>query len=95
MKLTNDEVKHIARLARLELTDEEVIKFGEQLSGILGNAKMLEEIDTAGIEPIAQITGLKNVTFADEPQPCDLADQLLGQSPMPIQDHMIRVKNVF
>ncbi|MFH0837951.1 MAG: Asp-tRNA(Asn)/Glu-tRNA(Gln) amidotransferase subunit GatC [Patescibacteria group bacterium] len=95
MKLTSDEVKHIARLARLRLTDEEVAKFGEQLSGILSNARMLEEIDTSNVEPIAQITGLRNVTFADEVQPCDLADKLLGQSPMPIQDHMIKVKNVF
>ena len=95
MKLTSDEVKHIAKLARLKLSDEEVEKFGEQLSGILSNAKMLEEVDTSNVEPIAQITGLKNVTFADEAQPCDLADKLLEQSPMPIQDHMIKVKNVF
>jgi len=95
MKLTNDEVKHIAKLARLNLTDQEIEKFGEQLSGILSKAKMLEEVDTTGVEPIAQITGLRNVTFADEVQPSDLADKLLAQSPMPIQDHMIKVKNVF
>ena len=95
MKLTTEEVKHIARLARLTLTDAEVEKFGEQLSGILSNAKMLEEIDTTNVEPIAQITGLRNVTFADKPEPCDLADKLLEQSPMPIQNHMIKVKNVF
>ncbi|MBN2306363.1 Asp-tRNA(Asn)/Glu-tRNA(Gln) amidotransferase subunit GatC [Candidatus Peregrinibacteria bacterium] len=95
MKLTSDEVKHIAKLARLELSDEEVKKFGEQLSGILSKAKMLEEIDTSKVEPIAQITGLKNVTYKDEVQSCDLADKLLEQSPMPIQDHMIKVKNVF
>ncbi|MBU0705979.1 Asp-tRNA(Asn)/Glu-tRNA(Gln) amidotransferase subunit GatC [Patescibacteria group bacterium] len=95
MKLTGDEVKHIAKLARLRLTDEEVAKFGEQLSGILSNARMLEEVDTSNVEPIAQITGLRNVTFTDEVQPCDLADKLLEQSPMPLQDHMIKVKNVF
>ncbi len=95
MNLTNDEVKHIARLARLKLSDEEVDKFGQQLSGILSNAKMLEEVDTSNVEPIAQITGLKSVTFADEEAPCDLAEKLLEQSPMPIQDHMIKVKNVF
>jgi len=95
MKLTSDEVKHIAKLARLELSEEEINKFGEQLSDILGNAKMLEEVDTSKVEPIAQITGLRNVTFADKAEPCDLADKLLEQSPMPIQDHMIKVKNVF
>lgn len=95
MNLTNDEVKYIARLARLKLTDDQVEKFGEQLSGILSNAKMLEEVDTENVEPIAQITGLKNVTFEDKAKPCDLADKLLEQSPMPKQDHMLKVKNVF
>ena len=95
MKLTKDEVKHIAKLARLELTDEEVDKFAGQLSELLSSFKMLEEIDTSDVEPIAQITGLKNVTFEDKEQPCNLADKLLEQSPMPLQDHMIKVKNVF
>lgn len=95
MKLTGDEVKHIAKLARLKLSDEEVGKFGEQLSGILSNAKMLEEVDTSKVEPIAQITDLKNVTFEDKAKPCDLADKLLEQAPMPKQDHMLKVKNVF
>lgn len=95
MKLTSDEVKHIAKLARLELSEAEIDKFGTQLSEILGSAKMLDEVDTTNVEPIAQITGLRSVTFADEAEPCDLADKLLEQSPMPIQDHMIKVKNVF
>ena len=95
MKLTSDEVKHIAKLARLELSEEEIEKFGQQLSDILSQAKMLEEVDTSNVEPIAQITGLRNVTFKDEIQPSGLADKLLGQSPMPIQDHTIKVKNVF
>jgi len=95
MKLTAEEVKHIAKLARLELTDEEVDKFAVQLSEILSNAKMLDEIDTEGVEPISQTTGLQSVSFADEAEECTMADALLEQSPMPIQDHMIKVKNVF
>ncbi len=95
MKITTEEVKHIAKLARLELTDTEVDKFAEQLSGILSNAEMLDEVDTEGVEPIAQITGLKSVSFKDEVDEKGLADKLLEQSPMPIQDHMIKVKNVF
>ncbi len=95
MKLTSDEVKHIAKLARLKLTDEEVDKFGTQLSDILTNAKMLDEVDTSNVEPVSQTTGLQNVTFSDVEEPCDLADKILEQSPMPIQDHMIKVKNVF
>jgi len=95
MKLTQEEVRHIAKLARLGLTDEEVNMFGEQLSGILEHAKMLEEVDTEGIEPIAQITGLQSVTFEDKVEPCNLADALLEQSPMPKEGHMLKVKNVF
>lgn len=95
MKLTHDEVKHIAKLARLGLSEDEIEKFSVQLSDILSNAAMLDEVDTEGVEPIAQITGLQNVSFSDGPRPCELADKLLKQSPMPIEGHMIKVKNVF
>jgi aspartyl-tRNA(Asn)/glutamyl-tRNA(Gln) amidotransferase subunit C len=95
MKLTSDEVKHIAKLARLKLSEDEINKFGDQLSGILTNAKTLDEVDTSNVEPIAQITGLRNVTFEDKEEPCALADKLLEQSPQQIQDHMIKVKSVF
>jgi aspartyl-tRNA(Asn)/glutamyl-tRNA(Gln) amidotransferase subunit C len=95
MKLTRDEVKHIAKLARLELREDEIEKFSRQLSDILSHAKMLDEIDTENVEPIAQITGLKNVIFKDEPAPCGFTDKLLDESPQEIKDHMIKVKNVF
>ena len=95
MQLTNDEVRHIAKLARLGISDEEVGKFSRQLSDILGHAKMLEEIDTSNVEPIAQITGLKDVFFEDAVKNCDISDALLEQSPMPKQDNMLKVKNIF
>jgi len=95
MQLSSDEVRHIAKLARLGLTDEEVEKFSHQLSDILSHAKMLDEVNTEGVESIAQITGLKDVFFEDKVEKCDLADALLEQSPMPKQDHMLKVKNVF
>lgn len=95
MKLSSEEVKKIAKLAKLELSDAEVDKFALQLSDILTYAKMLDEVDVTDVEPIAQITGLKNVSFADKPERCELADKLLAQSPMPKQDHMIKVKSIF
>jgi len=95
MKLTQDDVQKIAHLARLKLSDEEVEKFSHQLSDILNYAKMLDEVDTSNVEPISQITGLQNVTFKDEVKNCEYTDELLEQSPMPIQDHMIKVKNIF
>ena len=95
MQLSSDEVKHIAKLARLGISDDEVNKFSSQLSDILGHAKMLNEVDTNSVEPIAQITGLKDVFFKDEVKDCKCSDKLLEQSPMDIQDNMIKVKSVF
>lgn len=94
MKLTQDDVRKIAHLARLKLTEEEVEKFTHQLSDILDHAKMLDEVDTSGIEAVSQITGLQNITFEDEVKNCEYSDELLEQSPMPIQDNMIKVKNI-
>jgi aspartyl-tRNA(Asn)/glutamyl-tRNA(Gln) amidotransferase subunit C len=95
MQLTKDEVKHIAKLARLDISDDEIEKFSKQLSDILSHAKMLDEVDTDNVEPIAQITGLKNITHKDEEKGCEFTDGLLAQSPQDIQGHMIKVKNVF
>ncbi len=95
MSLSKEEVKHIAKLARLEMTDEETDRFSSQLSAILENAKMLDEVDTDNVEPIAQITGLENVQFKDEVKECDHTDELLGQTPNGTEDRMIKVKNVF
>jgi aspartyl-tRNA(Asn)/glutamyl-tRNA(Gln) amidotransferase subunit C len=95
MQLSDEEVRRIAKLARLELTEDEVKKFSHQLSDILGHAKMLDEVDTGGVEPIAQITGLKDVFFKDERKDCNFSDKLLTQSPQRIEDNMIKVKSVF
>lgn len=95
MQLSHEEVRKIAKLARLGLTDAEVAKFSVQLSDILSHAKMLEEVDTSKVEPAAQITGLGNVLFKDEVVPCDKAEALLAQSPQQIQDNLIKVKSVF
>ena len=95
MQLSHDEVKHIAKLARLGLTDKEVEKFSVQLSDILSHAKMLVEVDTSKVEPVAQITGLQDVFYEDRRKDCVYMDELLAQSPQKIQDHMIKVKSVF
>jgi len=95
MQLSNDEVKRIAKLARLELKEEEIEKFSKQLSDILTHARMLDEVSTDGVEPIAQITGLENISFSDKKKGCEFTDKLLEQTPQSVQDHMIKVKNVF
>lgn len=101
MKLTKDQVKHVAALARLGIEEKEVEKFQTQLSGILDYVEQLNEVNTDNIEPTAQVTGLKNIMRSDETvQPGDsapLADpaDLLGCSPLPIDKNQIKVKNVF
>lgn len=101
MKLTRDQVLHIATLARLGLTEEEIVKLQSELSGILSYVEQLGEVDTKDVLPTAQVTELTNVSRADEvldsKGPHALADPaaLLACSPLPIERNQIKVKNVF
>lgn len=101
MQLSDDDVRKIALLARLGLSDDEVRKFGPQLQNILGYVEKLQEIDTDGVEPTAQVTGLTNVKRDDKVarlgDPEFLADPkaLLECSTLPKQDNQIKVKSVF
>jgi aspartyl-tRNA(Asn)/glutamyl-tRNA(Gln) amidotransferase subunit C len=77
MAITRDEVLHVARLARLALTEEEISKFQEQLSAILEAVGKVDELDLADVEPTAHPLDLSNVWAADEPMPSlDLEDAL-------------------
>lgn len=71
MSLSKEEVLHIAKLARLTLTDAELEKYARQLSGILEYVDKLKEVDVAGVEPTAQVTGLDNVWRNDAVVGCD------------------------
>jgi len=65
-ELTRDDVLKLARLARLDLADEEVEAFRKELSAILGYVAQLDDADATGLEPTTQVTGLKNVMREDE-----------------------------
>ncbi|MBA4336648.1 Asp-tRNA(Asn)/Glu-tRNA(Gln) amidotransferase GatCAB subunit C [bacterium] len=92
--LSEDDVKHIAKLARLKLSDEEIKKFSGQLSGIFKYVEQLDEVNTDGLEETSQVTGLKNVTQADEiSTKCD-GNALLLCSPLPKERKQILVKSV-
>ena len=67
MAITRDEVLHVARLARLELTDDEIDKFTEQLSAILEAVAKVSELDLSDVEPTAHPLDLVNVWADDEP----------------------------
>jgi len=66
MALTAAEILHVAKLARLNLTKEEVEKFRSQLSKVIAHIKGLSEVDTTGVEPTSQTTGLINVLREDK-----------------------------
>jgi aspartyl-tRNA(Asn)/glutamyl-tRNA(Gln) amidotransferase subunit C len=69
MKLSREEVLHIARLARLGINEAEVEKFREQLSNILENFEALKKVDTTDVPPTAQSIDLQSVMREDEVAP--------------------------
>ncbi len=69
--LTKEQIKHIANLARLELTAAEETKYGKQLSAVLDYVNKLAEVDTDKVSTTAQIGGLVNVWRTDEVKPWD------------------------
>ncbi len=81
MKLSPQEVKHVASLARLGLSDEEVVRIGDQLSSILEHIAVLERVDTSSVTPTAQVTSLSNVFRADEVTPSLSRDAILANAP--------------
>ncbi len=81
MKLSREEVSHIALLARLGLNETEVDKFREQLSNILESFEALQQIDTSGIPPTAQSIALQNVVKDDEVATSLPQAQVLANAP--------------
>ena len=81
MKLSREEVLHIARLARLGLTEADVDTLREQLSNILENFEVLQEVDTSNIPPTAQSIALQNVVSDDEVSPSLPQNQVLANAP--------------
>jgi aspartyl-tRNA(Asn)/glutamyl-tRNA(Gln) amidotransferase subunit C len=79
--ITRDEVLHVARLARLELSDEEVERFQEQLNAILEAVGKVSELDLSDVEATAHPLDLVNVWADDEPRPCLPVDEALANAP--------------
>ena len=81
MKLSREEVLHIALLARLGLTDEEVDRLSEQLSNILENFEILQQVDTTDVPPTAQSIALQNVVSDDAIAPSLPSNEVLANAP--------------
>jgi aspartyl-tRNA(Asn)/glutamyl-tRNA(Gln) amidotransferase subunit C len=77
------QVLHVARLARLELTDEEVERFSGELSKVLDHIETIEELDLDGVEPTSHVIDLVNALRPDEPEPSLPVEKALEQAPDP------------
>jgi aspartyl-tRNA(Asn)/glutamyl-tRNA(Gln) amidotransferase subunit C len=81
MHLTTEEVEHIARLARLELGEDEVERYREQLSAVLEYARRLQTVDTSGIPPTSSVLPPSSVLRPDQPRPGLPLEELLKNAP--------------
>ncbi len=81
MKLSREEVLHIAQLARVSLTDEEITRFSEQLSNLLEHFEVLQQVDTTDVPPTAQSVALQDVMREDEVAPSLPPDDILANAP--------------
>jgi aspartyl-tRNA(Asn)/glutamyl-tRNA(Gln) amidotransferase subunit C len=88
--IERDQVLHVARLARLSLSEEEVETMVGELSGILEHVDRIGNLDLEGVEPTSHVVALENVLRPDEPRPSLPPDVALASAPEP-QDGAFRV----
>lgn len=86
MSLTPEEVRHIARLARVGLSQDDVTRFQDQLSQILDYFQRLQEVDTENIPPTAHTLAMHNVMRDDEPHPSFDRQDILANAPKREED---------
>lgn len=96
MSLSPDDIRHVARLARLSLSEEELTQYAEELSVIFDYVEELNEIDTDGVEETTQVTGLMNVYREDEEVSIDAQKRNELIEAFPAGDHgLLQVQAVF
>jgi aspartyl-tRNA(Asn)/glutamyl-tRNA(Gln) amidotransferase subunit C len=81
MPITRDEVVHVAKLARLELTEDELERFAGQLNAILEAVGKVSELDLSDVEPTLHPLELSNVCAEDEPRPSLSVEEALANAP--------------
>jgi aspartyl-tRNA(Asn)/glutamyl-tRNA(Gln) amidotransferase subunit C len=87
-ELSNEDILKVAKLSNIELTDEEVAKFKQELGSIVGFVEQLQSVDVSGLEPTDQVTGLVNVTRPDEVVPVTDSQALLKNVPQRENDYI-------
>ena len=79
--IDRDQVLHVARLARLQLTDDEVERMSGELTGILGHIEKIGELDLEGVPPTSHVVEVTNALREDEPRPSWPREQIFEQAP--------------
>jgi aspartyl-tRNA(Asn)/glutamyl-tRNA(Gln) amidotransferase subunit C len=79
--LSREQVLHVARLARLELTDDEQARMAEELSKVLDYMETMSELDLVDVEPTSHVVAVENALRADEPRPSLPQDAALASAP--------------
>ena len=91
--LGRDEVAHVAKLARLELTEQELDTFTEQLASVLAHGADVAALDLSGVSPTAHPLPIRNVLRPDEPRPCLDRAEVLSAAPQ-VEDDRFRVPRI-
>ncbi|MFH1508738.1 MAG: Asp-tRNA(Asn)/Glu-tRNA(Gln) amidotransferase subunit GatC [bacterium] len=92
-KITKQDIEYLARLARLELSEEEKEKFTSEISSVLEYIEKLNEVDTKGIEDLDQVTGLKQSGRVDSVRKSISRDEMLKNAPHK-KDGLVKAKAV-
>lgn len=91
--LSEEEVKKVAEMARIELSDSEVTKYQKELSSILDYVNVLQEVNTDGLEIVSSVTGLENVTRPDVAKLIDYQEEIMANAPEK-KDRYYKVKSI-
>lgn len=94
MSLTKDQVKHVAKLANLPITQQEEELYSDQLSKILDYIEQLDQIDTSNVEPTFNVSGQSNVLDEDKVKTCFTQDEVLSNASQK-RDGFFITKGVF
>jgi aspartyl-tRNA(Asn)/glutamyl-tRNA(Gln) amidotransferase subunit C len=85
VSIDREQVLHVARLARLELTEEEVGRMATELSSVLGHIETISELQLDGVPPTTHVVEVENALRPDEPRPCLPREVALANAPA-VQD---------
>lgn len=82
--IERDQVLHVARLARLRLSEEEIDRMARELSSVLDHIEKIGELDLDGVAPTSHVVAVENVLREDDPRPSLTPEQALAQAPEPL-----------